>query len=100
MNLRNAALAAYRALTAAKNGPTLYDICDPLLLRSDSGYIHFRKFYKKSLANVPMRIILARAGHPLLRSSDRAALSATRAHISIICPSSIAPISAAVMPPC
>jgi hypothetical protein len=73
MNLCNAALAAYRALTAAKNGPTLYDICDPLLLRSDAGDIHFRKFYKKALANVPMRIILARAGHPLLRDETRLA---------------------------
>src|ERR1700730_1949865 len=33
MNLHRVAGAAYRALTARKDGPSLYDVCDPLLLK-------------------------------------------------------------------
>ena len=36
MNLRYAARAAYRVFTAPKVGPSLYDVCDSLLLRSNS----------------------------------------------------------------
>jgi hypothetical protein len=71
MKLRYLARAAYRVFTAPKNGPTLYDLCDPLLLRSAVGNTHLRKFYKKALANPPLRLVLSRAGHPQLRNETR-----------------------------
>jgi hypothetical protein len=73
MNLRYAARAAYRVFTAPKVGPSLYDVCDELLLRSSTGNAHLRKFYKKALANPPLRLILRRAGHPQLRDETRLA---------------------------
>jgi hypothetical protein len=65
------ARAAYRVLTTPKDGPSLYDLCDQLLLRSDAGNDHLRKFYKTALANAPLRIVLARAGHPKLQDVSR-----------------------------
>ena len=37
MNFQHFAGAAYRALTARKDGPSLYDVCDPLLLKYRGG---------------------------------------------------------------
>ncbi len=65
------ASAAYRAFTTAKNGPTLYDLCDPLLAGAGEGNAHLRKFYKKALANPVLRLLLARAGVPQLRDEGR-----------------------------
>ncbi len=65
------ARAAYRVFTTPKDGPSLYDLCDQLLLRSDAGNDHLRKFYKTALANLPLRMVLARAGHPQLRDAAR-----------------------------
>jgi hypothetical protein len=65
------ARAAYRVLTTPKDGPSLYDLCDQLLLRTDAGNGHLRKFYKTALANLPLRTVLARAGHPQLRDAAR-----------------------------
>jgi hypothetical protein len=59
--------AAYRAFTTAKNGPTLYDLCDPLLAGAAEGNAHLRSFYKKALANPALRLLLSRAGVPQLR---------------------------------
>ena len=73
MILRYAARAAYRVFTAPKVGPSLYDVCDELLLRSSTGNAHLQKFYKKALANPPLRLILRRAGHPQLRDETRLA---------------------------
>jgi hypothetical protein len=56
------ARAAYRAFTTAKNGPTLYDLCDPLLGGPGEGDAHLRRFYKKALANPMLRLLLSRAG--------------------------------------
>ena len=58
---------AYRALTAPKNGPTVYDLCDPLLLGPGGGDAHLRKFYKTAIANPALRPLLSRAGLPQLR---------------------------------
>jgi hypothetical protein len=71
MNSGYFARAAYRALTTAKNGPTLYDLCDPLLAGAGEGDAHLRKFYKKALANPALRLLLARAGMPQLRDHGR-----------------------------
>jgi hypothetical protein len=62
---------AYRALTAAKNGPTIYDLCDPLLLGPGGGDAHLRKFYKTAIANLALRPLLSRAGLPQLRDETQ-----------------------------
>ena len=67
---------AYRALTAAKTGPTLYDLCDPLLRGQGRGDAHLRKFYNKAVASPLLRPLLARAGLPQLR--DEAQFGALR----------------------
>jgi len=51
MNLQYFAGAACRALTARKDGPSLYDVCDPILLRHHGGDAHLAKFYKTALGN-------------------------------------------------
>jgi hypothetical protein len=61
---------AYRALTATKNGPTIYDLCDPLLLGA-GGDAHLRKFYRTAIANPLLRPLLSRAGLPQLRDPAR-----------------------------
>lgn len=58
---------AYRALTAAKTGPTLYDLCDPILRGPGGGDAHLRKFYNRAIANPLLRPLMARAGLPQLR---------------------------------
>ncbi len=63
--------AAYRALTFPKDGPSLYDVCDPLLLNGGGGDPHLRKFYKTALANPALRPLLRRAGLPELREPSR-----------------------------
>jgi hypothetical protein len=61
----------YRALTAAKNGPTLYDLCDPLLRGPGGGNPHLRKFYQRAIANPVLRPLLGRAGLPQLRDASQ-----------------------------
>ena len=64
----------YRAvLTAPKVGPSLYEVCDPLLLRSTAGNAHLRQFYKTALANPVLRLVLRRAGLTQLRDAARLA---------------------------
>jgi hypothetical protein len=63
--------AAYRALTARKDGPSLYEVCDPLLLRPGAGKAHIRKFYKTALGNPPLRSLLRRTGLFELRDEGR-----------------------------
>jgi hypothetical protein len=63
--------AACRALTAAKDGPSLYDVCDPLLLHPAGGDPHLAKFYRAALGNVALRSVLRRAGLPELRDGTR-----------------------------
>jgi hypothetical protein len=66
-----AAGAAYRALTASKDGPSLYDVCDPLLLHHRGGDPHLAKFYRTALGNPALRAILRRAGLPELADGAR-----------------------------
>ena len=61
------AAAVCRALTARKDGPSLYDVCDPLLLRYQGGDPHLGKFYRTALGNPALRPLLRRTGLPALR---------------------------------
>jgi hypothetical protein len=63
--------AAYRALTARKDGPSLYDVCDPVLLNYRSGDPHLGKFYKTALGNPALRPLLRRTGLPALNDAGR-----------------------------
>src|SRR3954464_6576646 len=62
MTLQYFAGAAFRALTAGKDGPSLYDVCDPLLLKPHSGDPHLSKFYRTALGNPALRPLLRRTG--------------------------------------
>ena len=57
----------FGALTAAKEGPSVYDLCDPLLRGAGPGNAHLRKFYATAIANPLLRPLLGRAGLPQLR---------------------------------
>jgi hypothetical protein len=70
MNLRHFA-AACRSLTGAKHGPSLYDVCDPLLLTGHGGDAHLSKFYRTALCNPALRMLLRRAGLPELNEAGR-----------------------------
>src|SRR3954451_5921795 len=75
--------AAWRASTSGKDGPSLYDVCDPVLLRPGKGDRHLAKFYRTALANPALRPLLRRAGIPELRDPScfealRAALTRAR----------------------
>jgi hypothetical protein len=71
MALQHLAGAAYRALTARKDGPSLYDVCDPVLLNPGSGDPHLSKFYRTALGNPALRPLLRRAGLAELREEPR-----------------------------
>src|SRR5262245_23428201 len=73
--------AAFRALTAPKDGPSLYDVCDPLLLKYSGGDQHLGQFYRTALGNPALRPLLRRTGLPALRDEGRlAALRAALVH--------------------
>src|SRR5207245_10843985 len=80
MNLHHIAGTAYRALTARKDGPSLYDVCDPLLLNYRGGDPHLGKFYRTALGNPALRPLLRRTGLPQLRDDHR--LTALRAALT------------------
>jgi hypothetical protein len=63
--------AAYRALTAGKDGPSLYDVCDPLLLNGHGGDRHLSKFYRTALSNPALRPLLRRTGLTELRDDQQ-----------------------------
>ncbi len=73
--MRYFAGASFRALTAKKEGPSLYDVCDPLLRgtggHSPPGDAHLAKFYRTALGNPALRPLLRRAGLPELRDDGR-----------------------------
>jgi hypothetical protein len=71
MGFQTVAGAAYRALTARKDGPSLYDVCDPLLLKHCGGDPHLAKFYKTALGNPVLRPLLRRTGLSELRDPPR-----------------------------
>jgi len=76
MAFHDVAGAAFRALTAEKHGPSLYDVCDPLLLNGAGGDPHLGKFYKTALGNAPLRALLRRTG--LAELNDAAQLDGLR----------------------
>lgn len=79
MGFQHFAGAALRALTARKDGPSLYDVCDPLLLKYAGGDAHLGQFYRTALGNPGLRPLLRRTGLPALKDEPR--LAALRAAI-------------------
>jgi hypothetical protein len=71
MTFQHFAGAAFRALTSPKDGPSLYDLCDPLLLRPGKGDPHLARFYRTALGNPALRPLLRRAGLKELRDPSR-----------------------------
>ena len=75
MAFHDMATAACRALTAPKDGPSLYDICDPLLANGAgngaSGDQHLSKFYRTALGNPALRPLLRRTGLTELNDASR-----------------------------
>jgi hypothetical protein len=71
MGFSTIAGATFRALTARKDGPSLYDVCDPVLLKYQGGDPHLGKFYRTALGNPALRPLLRRTGHPALRDEKR-----------------------------
>ncbi len=71
MNFHRIAAAACRALTARKDGPSLYDVCDPLLLKPAGGDPHLGKFYRTALGNPALRPLLRRTGLAELQDPPR-----------------------------
>ena len=63
--------AAFRALTVRKDGPSLYDVCDPVLLNYRGGDPHLGKFYKTALGNPALRPLLCRTGLSALKDDAR-----------------------------
>src|SRR5436190_1208638 len=73
MGLQYFAGAAFRALTAHKDGPSLYDVCDPILLNYEGGDPHLGQFYRTALGNAALRPLLRRTGSPVLKNEGRLA---------------------------
>ncbi len=71
MGFQHFAGAAFRALTAGKDGPSLYDVCDPLLSKRSGGDPHLGKFYRTALGNPALRPLLRRTGLVELRDGER-----------------------------
>jgi hypothetical protein len=71
MNIPQMAGAAFRALTARKDGPSIYDVCDPVLMNGHGGDEHLGKFYRTALRNPALMALLRRAGIPELGDETR-----------------------------
>jgi hypothetical protein len=71
MGFQYLAGAAFRALTAHQDGPSLYDVCDPLLLKYQGGDAHLGQFYRTALGNPALRPLLRRTGLPALKDEKR-----------------------------
>src|SRR3954469_22787449 len=71
MGIQAIASAAFRALTAHKDGPSLYDVCDPVLLKYQGGDPHLGQFYRTALGNPALRPLLRRTGLPVLKDEKR-----------------------------
>jgi hypothetical protein len=76
MAFHDMAGAACRAMTARKDGPSLYDVCDPLLLDGARADQHLAKFYRTALGNPALRPLLRRTG--LVELNDGSRLEALR----------------------
>jgi len=73
MGFHGIAGAVCRALTAKKDGPSLYDVCDGVLLAYRGGDAHLGKFYRTALGNPALRPLLRRTGLSALNDHDRLA---------------------------
>jgi hypothetical protein len=71
MNALTILRAARAALLGERSGPTLFAVCDPLLKGAGGGDAHLRRFYKTAVANPALRLLLRRAGLPLLVEEGR-----------------------------
>src|SRR5579863_7642901 len=75
MAFHELASAVCRALTARKDGPSLYDVCDPLLLNGAGngadGDAHLARFYRTALGNPALRPLLRRTGLAELNDASR-----------------------------
>jgi hypothetical protein len=71
MSFQYFAGAVVRALTGRKDGPSLYEVCDPLLLSHRGGDPHLTKFYRTALGNPALRALLCRAGLPELSDGPK-----------------------------
>ena len=76
MAFHDMAGAVCRALTARKDGPSLYDVCDPILLNGVGADRHLCKFYRTALGNPALRPLLRRTG--LMELNDGSRLAALR----------------------
>ncbi len=76
MAFHDMAGAVCRALTARKDGPSLYDVCDPILLNGAGADRHLSKFYQTALGNPALRPLLRRTG--LAELNDQSRLEALR----------------------
>ncbi len=76
MAFQELAGAAYRALTARKDGPSLYEVCDPLLRNGAGGDAHLAQFYRTALGNPALRPLLRRTG--LFELNDESRLQGLR----------------------
>src|SRR5271169_2115060 len=76
MAFQQVAGAAYRLLTGRKDGPSLYDLCDAVLLNGAGGDPHLAKFFKTALRNPALRTLLRRSG--LVELNDPSRLTALR----------------------
>lgn len=75
MGFHQLAGAAFRALTAGKTGPSLYDVCDPLLLNGHGGDAHLAKFAQLgqvfiTLNNSNKRILVNASGRALIKTGQ------------------------------
>ena len=73
MGFHEIAGALCRALTARKDGPSLYDVCDPVLANYRGGDAHLGKFYRTALSNPALRPLLRRTGLSALKEPERLA---------------------------
>ncbi|WP_022723938.1 hypothetical protein [Rhodopseudomonas sp. B29] len=71
MNIASMAGAAWQALTAKKQAPSLYDLCDAVFIGHKGGDPHIAKFYKTALGNPALRPLLRAAGLPELHDPTR-----------------------------
>src|SRR5260370_14191181 len=71
MSFQYIAGAAYRALTARKDGPSLYEVCDPLVLHRGGGDAHVANFSRTPLGNPALRPLLRRPGLSELRDEPQ-----------------------------
>ncbi|HET7886841.1 MAG TPA: hypothetical protein VFL62_11490 [Bradyrhizobium sp.] len=71
MAFHDMAAAACRTLTARKDGPSLYDVCDPVLAGGSAGDQHLGKFYRTALGNPALRALLRRSGLAELNDPSR-----------------------------